>query len=121
MDTNGDGVVDELDTQTPAETTEATGNASSADEIQMDTNGDGVVDELDTQTPAETTEATGNASSADEIQMDTNGDGVVDELESQVMERLSLRPFVEFQSNICITRLWLWFCAPTKVRNHYYS
>ena len=47
MDTNGDGVVDELDTQTPAGTTEATGNASSADEIQMDTNGDGVVDALD--------------------------------------------------------------------------
>ena len=50
MDTNGDGVVDELDTQTPAGTTEATGNASSADEIQMDTNGDGVVDALDEAT-----------------------------------------------------------------------
>ena len=45
MDTNGDGVVDELDTQTPAGTTEATGNASSTEEIQMDTNGDGVVDD----------------------------------------------------------------------------
>ncbi len=91
MDTNGDGVVDELDTQTPATTTDAT-NASSTDEIQMDTNGDGVVDELDTiagdtngdgvvdAADAETTDTT-NASSTDEIQMDTNGDGVVDELD----------------------------------------
>ena len=60
MDTNGDGVVDELDTQTPATDNRCNCNASSTDEIQMDTNGDGVVDELDTTAG------------------DTNGDGVVD-------------------------------------------
>ena len=43
FDTNGDGVVDELDDQSASAT-------SSTDEIQMDTNGDGVVDELDTIT-----------------------------------------------------------------------
>ena len=76
MDTNGDGVVDELDevAQTPTETPT---EAPSTDEIQMDTNGDGVVDELDevAQTPTETPT---EAPSTDEIQMDTNGDGVVD-------------------------------------------
>ena len=73
-----------LDTQTPAGTTEATGNASSADEIQMDTNGDGVVDALDEATATETTT---DASSADEIQMDTNGDGVVDALDEDNSNR----------------------------------
>ena len=43
-DVNGDGIVDELDTQTTTETTETP--------IE-DVNGDGVVDELDTQTTTE--------------------------------------------------------------------
>ena len=40
FDTNGDGVVNELDDQSASAT-------PSTEEIQMDTNGDGVVDELD--------------------------------------------------------------------------
>src|SRR6476620_2850297 len=77
MDTNGDGVVDEAESQNqPA----VTGNALHSEEIQMDTNGDGVVDEAESQNqPA----VTGNALHSEEIQMDTNGDGVVDEAESQ--------------------------------------
>ena len=77
MDTNGDGVVDETESQNqPA----ITGNAVPSEEIQMDTNGDGVVDETESQNqPA----ITGNAVPSEEIQMDTNGDGVVDETESQ--------------------------------------
>jgi hypothetical protein len=87
MDTNGDGVVDELDEvpQTPTTETPPT------DEIQMDTNGDGVVDAQDevpqtpttetTPTETPTTETATEAQPTDEIQMDTNGDGVVDELD----------------------------------------
>ena len=76
FDTNGDGVVDELDDQSASAT-------PSTEEIQMDTNGDGVVDELDetTATPTETptdTGATPTETPTEEIQMDTNGDGVVD-------------------------------------------
>ena len=75
FDTNGDGVVDELDDQSASAT-------SSTDEIQMDTNGDGVVDDLDEVNATETeTETPTEAPSTDEIQMDTNGDGVVDELD----------------------------------------
>ncbi|MDF2736388.1 MAG: hypothetical protein K0S93_244 [Nitrososphaeraceae archaeon] len=57
--TNGDGVVDELDEETTATPTDTTTtDASSADEIQMDTNGDGVVDELDEETTATDTATT---------------------------------------------------------------
>ena len=74
-DTNGDGVVDALDEATATETST---EVPSADEIQMDTNGDGVVDALDEATATETST---EVPSADEIQMDTNGDGVVDALD----------------------------------------
>jgi peptidoglycan hydrolase-like protein with peptidoglycan-binding domain len=49
MDTNGDGVVDELDEvpQTPTEANTTTTETPSTEEIQMDTNGDGVVDAFD--------------------------------------------------------------------------
>src|SRR5215203_960244 len=79
MDTNGDGVVDEQDNAT----TEA---------VPGDTNGDGVVDELDAETTTEATDAgidaetATNTSSTDETQMDTNGDGVVDEQDTATTE-----------------------------------
>ena len=46
MDTNGDGIVDETESQNqPA----VTSNAVPSEEIQMDTNGDGIVDETESQ------------------------------------------------------------------------
>ena len=77
MDTNGDGIVDETESQNqPA----VTGNALQSEEIQMDTNGDGIVDETESlNQPA----VAGNSTLPEEIQMDTNGDGIVDETESQ--------------------------------------
>ena len=48
MDTNGDGVVDELESQNQSVT-------PPPEEIQMDTNGDGVVDAADNPIPSDTT------------------------------------------------------------------
>ena len=77
MDTNGDGIVDETESQNqPA----VSGNALPSEEIQMDTNGDGIVDENESQNQPVLTD---NNLTTEEIQMDTNGDGIVDENESQ--------------------------------------
>ena len=46
MDTNGDGIVDENESQNQPP---VTGNAIPSEEIQMDTNGDGIVDETESQ------------------------------------------------------------------------
>ena len=90
-DTNGDGVVDELDTATTTTDTTTTAT-SSTDEIQMDTNGDGVVDELDDPLASAT-------SSTDEIQMDTNGDGVVDELDDPLASATSSTDEIQMDTN----------------------
>src|SRR5215203_1298026 len=78
MDTNGDGVVDELDDQL------ATATDTSQ---QMDTNGDGVVDEQDNAT----TEA---------VPGDTNGDGVVDELDAETTTEAT-KPLYQSQQFNC--------------------
>ena len=77
MDTNGDGIVDENESQNQPV---LTGNNLTTEEIQMDTNGDGIVDENESQNQPV---LTGNNLTTEEIQMDTNGDGIVDENESQ--------------------------------------
>ena len=46
MDTNGDGIVDENESQNQPV---LTGNNLTTEEIQMDTNGDGIVDENESQ------------------------------------------------------------------------
>ena len=46
MDTNGDGIVDETESQNQPV---LTGNNLTTEEIQMDTNGDGIVDETESQ------------------------------------------------------------------------
>ena len=81
MDTNGDGIVDETESQNqPA----VTGNVLPSEEIYMDANGDGIVDETESlNQPAVTGNARRNSTLPEEIQMDTNGDGIVDETESQ--------------------------------------
>ncbi len=84
MDTNGDGVVDEFESQNQAVT-------QTPEEIQMDTNGDGVVDEFESQNQAGIAGQTAGSNlsqPSEEIQMDTNGDGVVDEFESQIADEL---------------------------------
>ena len=77
MDINGDGIVDENESQNQPV---LTGNNLTTEEIQMDTNGDGIVDENESQNQPV---LTGNNLTTEEIQMDTNGDGIVDENESQ--------------------------------------
>ena len=77
MDTNGDGIVDETESQNQPI---VAGNTTFPEEIQMDTNGDGIVDETESQNQLA---VSGNALPSEEIQMDTNGDGIVDETESQ--------------------------------------
>ena len=78
MDTNGDGVVDEFESQNQSVPSDTTNTSSTPppEEIQMDTNGDGVVDEFESQNQSVTPPP-------EEIQMDTNGDGVVDAPDNQ--------------------------------------
>ena len=72
MDINGDGIVDEFESQNQ---TGVAGSTPPAEEIQMDINGDGIVDEFESQNQ---TGVAGSTPPAEEIQMDINGDGIVD-------------------------------------------
>ena len=86
MDTNGDGVVDELDEATATETETPTDTGHQQKKYLLDTWRQKQKQKHLLDTEATETETTTDASSADEIQMDTNGDGVVDELDTPSSE-----------------------------------
>jgi hypothetical protein len=79
-DTDGDGVMDDIDTcpDTPTgETVDSTGCSTS----QIDTDGDGVMDDIDMCSDTPTGE-TVNDTGCSESQIDTDGDGVMDDIDT---------------------------------------